>query len=586
MVWRKDDPEGDETGKIRWELPRYTRGLGLDIGCGRAKGYPHFIGVDRDGAHLKHKTNLDADVVVEDAARLPMFSSGSMDFVFSSHLLEHLADTKVALAEWWRVLKPGGHLCLYLPHKDFYPNVGKPGANPDHKHDLLPADIEAIMSKIGSWDLLRNDERNDENEYSFFQVYKKLASGQCHRHTHKKPRPAKTAAIVRYGGWGDALQMSSILPGLKAQGYHVTLYATERAWEVVREDPNIDEVYLQDTDQVPNSHLGTFWENEQKKYDKWINLSESVEATWLSISDKGMWHKWPQSVRQKYLSRTNYVEFQHDVAEVPYTKPLQHFYQSPEEKKWAIEQKKKFGGDPTIMWVTNGTSAHKLWPHVDQIFARVLLTWPDVRIVVCGDAKGLTVLDPWKKEKRVIWAGAGVFSIRQSLAFAEVCDLVVGPETGVMSSVAMSEVPKIVFLSHSSHENLTRDWMNTYALFSTKTKCYPCNMLHYDWTHCWRNEDKGDEAYWSGTAQCQVDIPPEACWMALCRALGAEIESTEPQPELETAVIEEVENQECIDCKRSLPLSEFKVFSGWRGQPLYAVSCNECSETKEKVSGR
>ena len=30
MVWKADDPQGNEAGKIRWELPKWTRGRGLD----------------------------------------------------------------------------------------------------------------------------------------------------------------------------------------------------------------------------------------------------------------------------------------------------------------------------------------------------------------------------------------------------------------------------------------------------------------------------------------------------------------------------------------------------------------------------
>src|SRR3990167_2442854 len=69
--------------------------------------------------------------------------------------------------------------------------------------------------------------------------------------------------------------------------------------------------------------------------------------------------------------------------------------------------------------------------------------------------------------------------------------------------MAMEPMPKIVFLSHSSHENLTRDWANTFALFSTKTKCYPCHRMHYTWEHCMRNEEKG--VYWEGTATLEHD---------------------------------------------------------------------------------
>ena len=46
MVWKADDPQGNESGKIRWELVKWTRGRGLDVGCGPNKAFPHMIGVD------------------------------------------------------------------------------------------------------------------------------------------------------------------------------------------------------------------------------------------------------------------------------------------------------------------------------------------------------------------------------------------------------------------------------------------------------------------------------------------------------------------------------------------------------------
>lgn len=50
-----------------------------------------------------------------DATSLPR-GDESCDFVLSSHVLEHLADPLRALREWRRVLRPGGHLFLLLPH--------------------------------------------------------------------------------------------------------------------------------------------------------------------------------------------------------------------------------------------------------------------------------------------------------------------------------------------------------------------------------------------------------------------------------------------------------------------------------------
>jgi predicted SAM-dependent methyltransferase len=138
MVWRATDPPGNESGKIMFELPQYTRGRGLDLGCGPDKAWPHFIGVDDYTATAQFGIGMKPDIACN-VTKLDVFGSASMDFAYSSHCLEHVKDYKATLKEWWRVIKPGGYLCLYLPHKEFYPNIGQPGANPDHKHDFMPA---------------------------------------------------------------------------------------------------------------------------------------------------------------------------------------------------------------------------------------------------------------------------------------------------------------------------------------------------------------------------------------------------------------------------------------------------------------
>jgi ADP-heptose:LPS heptosyltransferase len=514
MTWSREDSKGNEAGKILWELVPYTRGFGLDVGCGPFKAFPHFLGVDNLKDVTLFGTPMKPDVVVEDACKMPQFADGACDYIFSSHLLEHIVDYKAALKEWWRLVKVGGHFILYLPHKDLYPNIGQDGANLDHKHDFVEADILDAMDEFPDWDCRRSEARSEAQEYSFLQVFKKLPPGAGHVLSYKNPRSEKKAAVVRYGAWGDALQTCSVFPGLKRQGFHITLYSTPRAYEVIQHDPNIDELILQDTDQVPNVALGAFWESERKKYDRWINLSESVEGTWLTLTER-VQTRWPKAVRDKYLN-TNYVEFQHELAEIPYKEPETKFYSTQAEKDWAVEQRIALKAKPLILWVLNGSSVHKVWPHIDQIFARMLVTYPECKIVTVGDARSLLLDEPWKNESRIVRM-AGQWSIRQTLALAQIADLIVGPETGVLSGMCMEEMPKIVFLSHSSHENLSRDWKNTFTLFTTKTPCYPCHKMHYTWDQCKRNDDKG--VYWEGTAQCQVDLPPEACWIAIGKAL-------------------------------------------------------------------
>jgi ADP-heptose:LPS heptosyltransferase/predicted SAM-dependent methyltransferase len=488
MVWKIDNPQGNEAAKVKYEVVEYTRGRGLDLGCGPFKLYSHFTGVDNG-----HHWGTQGADIVQDCETLDMFASQSCDFVFSSHLLEHIEDYKAALKEWWRVIKPGGHLILYLPHKEFYPNVGQEGANPDHKHDFMPEDITKAMRffLMPGWDLIVNEERNQDQEYSFLQVYKKGCKG--HRQSCQDKQPKKRAAVVRYGGFGDMIQASSILPGLKAQGYHITFYTTPRGQDVLKNDPHIDKFFIQDPDQVPNGELHAFWAVQAKRYHKFINLSESVEGTFLALPGRTK-HLWPADVKHKMMN-VNYLEFTHALAGVPMP-PKQRFFPTDHEIKWAKKERKKINGR-VIMWALAGSSVHKTWPWIDQAFARFMLMYPDVHIITAGNDVCQILEQGWENEPRVIYK-SGKWSIRETLTMAGMVDMVVGPETGVLNTVGMMDIPKIVFLSHSSVENLSKHWQNTVSL-EPDCKCYPCHTLHYGWQHC-------NEYQESGVSECQASI--------------------------------------------------------------------------------
>lgn len=504
MSWDPKDKQGNESAKIKWEIVRYTRGTVLDIGAGTVKPWPHFISVDQKKEN--DFTSLMVDIK-RDARNLAIFASNSIDAVFSSHLLEHLEDTASVLREWWRVVKPGGHLVLYLPHKDLYPNIGQPGHNPDHKHDFLPEDIVAVMERLGGWDLVRNEVRDQDKEYSFFQVYRKRTDRK-QTHPWKDPKPEKTAAVVRYGGFGDMIQTSSVLPHLKEAGYHVTLYTNEGGRDVLRFDPHVDEFYVQDKDQVPLEQLHLFFQNERKKYDLFVNLTETVETTLLPTSGMSAYF-WPKEARHQFCNH-NYLEFMHRIAGVP---PVfrQKFYPTPKEEDWARRQKAKMGGQ-VILWSVAGSSVHKVWPWMDNAWARIFLSLPDWKIVATGGDQDTFLTYPWKNEPRLIDT-CGKWSIRETLAFVKHADIVVGPETGVMNAAGLLPVPKILFLSHSTVENVSKHWKNCISLEPQGCDCYPCHKLHlFEKNDCPRDEE-------TGTTACQARISLEAFFSALTTQL-------------------------------------------------------------------
>lgn len=510
MVWRREDPQGNESGKIKWELVEYTRGRVLDVGCGNHKPFAHFIGVDNNkDAHL-FGILCKPDLCM-DAEKLDLIADQSMDAVYSAHTLEHVEKPREVLKEWWRCIKPGGYLVLYLPHKDFYPNIGVEGANKDHKFDFVPDDIIKHM-EWASYDLIRNEDRNEGQEYSFFQVYKKL-HGTRKAYSYRQPKPAKSAGIVRYGAFGDLLQVSSVVAGLKEQGYHVTLYTSPPGSQVIEADPNIDRIVLQDKDQVLNVELSQFWDAISKRHDRFINLSESCEGSLLALPGRTP-HAWSPLARHKHLNH-NYMEIQHAMAGVP-NKLRVKFYATQQEKEWAKKERKKMGRF-VVMWALAGSGVHKTWPHVDAVIANLMLTYPDVDVTFVGDHFCKLLEKGWENEKRV-HSRSGEWTIRETLAFLDQVDMVIGPETGVLNAASCLPIPKAVFLSHSTVENLTRDWVNTTSLWAENVKCKgrgdneapACHMLHYDWNYCTRHE--------SGTAQCQQEISADKVLDSIDRA--------------------------------------------------------------------
>lgn len=223
MVWSPNGPQGFESAKVRYEVLPYLAKGGLDIGCGPAKVWPHLIGIDSGKDTDLFGIAMRPDIVVKDATRLGIFADSSADSIFSAHLLEHIADWQAALREWWRLVKVGGYLVLYLPHADLYPRIGQPGSNPDHKHDFDPDQIvDFFRLAFPDWALVENQTRDEGNEYSFLLVLRKSAQGAGQSEPWSAARADRRAAIVRVGGNGDALWAASVAAHLHDAGYEVT----------------------------------------------------------------------------------------------------------------------------------------------------------------------------------------------------------------------------------------------------------------------------------------------------------------------------------------------------------------------------
>ena len=305
MVWSPNGPQGFESAKVRYEVLPYLAKGGLDIGCGPAKVWPHLIGIDSGKDTDLFGIAMRPDIVVKDATRLGIFADSSADSIFSAHLLEHIADWQAALREWWRLVKVGGYLVLYLPHADLYPRIGQPGSNPDHKHDFDPDQIvDFFRLAFPDWALVENQTRDEGNEYSFLLVLRKSAQGAGQSEPWSAARADRRAAIVRVGGNGDALWAASVAAHLHGDGYEVTAYVAANGEKMLRHDPHIARIVTMPQGILSDDELIEYWANEAPKFDKWVNLIGSVETRLLPHQSSTEFYL-PANIKETHNTHTD-----------------------------------------------------------------------------------------------------------------------------------------------------------------------------------------------------------------------------------------------------------------------------------------
>jgi len=109
---------------------KFCSGYGVDIGfCKDDWKFPGAIGVD---------------LTTEYSA---FYLPDNLDYIYSSHCLEHLNNWVAAIEYWSTRLKDRGILFLYLPHKD--QKYWNPWNNRKHLHLLEAKDVENCMLKFG-----------------------------------------------------------------------------------------------------------------------------------------------------------------------------------------------------------------------------------------------------------------------------------------------------------------------------------------------------------------------------------------------------------------------------------------------------
>ena len=114
-----------QTESLIWFIKVFLGNNGIDVG-----------GPTVCGGNLRNRIKsiniIDSEGVdiIANGDNLP-FEDESLDYVFSSHTLEHIENTENVLKEWLRAVKKGGFIILVMPDKRFHlhdPNDKRLGA--------------------------------------------------------------------------------------------------------------------------------------------------------------------------------------------------------------------------------------------------------------------------------------------------------------------------------------------------------------------------------------------------------------------------------------------------------------------------
>jgi ADP-heptose:LPS heptosyltransferase/predicted SAM-dependent methyltransferase len=197
----------------------YCQGKGIDVGCGNNEISPDFVGADKAAPvnNAAPTGNLHYD-------------NESMDYVFSSCHLDYSEHTVCALAEWMRILRPGGNLVLCLPHRNFNSPAASPNAVTAHGFNLHPNLVLAALSETNDYDILCIEERIGDG---LWLVVRKL---------HKE-MPQRKVLVELHAAIGDCICAEPAVRSLKHHlGNDVAVVLRVTHPELFRNHPSVSRI--------------------------------------------------------------------------------------------------------------------------------------------------------------------------------------------------------------------------------------------------------------------------------------------------------------------------------------------------------
>ncbi|MDD2358073.1 MAG: methyltransferase domain-containing protein [Thiovulaceae bacterium] len=131
------------------------------------------------------KNHKNGQQFLLEATDLYEIKNDTYDFLLSSHMIEHTANPIKSLKEWIRVVIPGGHLILLIPHKDGTFDHNRPVTTlkhliQDYNDNIKEDDLTHLDEILKLHDLSMDLEAGSHQE--FHERSKKNSENRCLHH--------------------------------------------------------------------------------------------------------------------------------------------------------------------------------------------------------------------------------------------------------------------------------------------------------------------------------------------------------------------------------------------------------------------
>lgn len=292
----------------------------------------------------------------------------------------------------------------------------------------------------------------------------------------------KHATIIRLGAIGDAVWTLPVIRELHTEGYAINVHCKRVAASVYKNNPRIKNLFT-----YPNES-GTKVDIRVPNGSRVIDLDKTIEGKYLTDSlpvgcsahilryELGCSQCQSNKIRRKV--NINYAEEQLAVAGFVGRSPstLGEIYVTLEDLEDVADVLKNWENKYVILW-SLADVYHKQYLDWFTLMSEFCTSNPDVVVYTMGS----TACAQFEQEGANIHAGH--WTLSQSITLISQADLVIGGETGPMNIASCFDVAKLLFLSHSSRDNISKHWTNTLNLLPT-SECHPCYQLHRKLDSC------------------------------------------------------------------------------------------------------